>query len=243
MWEDSEGGNLSIYSPSGQGFNFDAYSNDALRLFRYDNAGGFHETRFNRDGSIDNNGHIWASTPYAAERAIGVVNAWGNLYSYINANGTRGLYSSEQGEIVTMDVNGNLYLGKTPTIVGHSGPIGQELFTSTTTAIALAPNGAADVNLLTLDLPAGSWMIAFKASTHIPTAGRRWQIQLMASNGNATVDGLNTVASTANLGYVALTSSAPWTTSAASTTFYLQSYCEASGATLRFATIRAVRIA
>ena len=109
MWEDGEGGNLSIYSPNGQSFNFDAYDNESLRLFRYDNGGAFHETRFNRDGSIHNDGSIWSSTGYSVERAIGVANAWGNLYEYINSNGGRGLYSNEHGSLISMDKNGNVF--------------------------------------------------------------------------------------------------------------------------------------
>lgn len=53
LWTDNEGGNIMIVSPDGHEYQFDAYNNDQLRLFAYDNSNNLHSLVWSRaDGSL-----------------------------------------------------------------------------------------------------------------------------------------------------------------------------------------------
>ena len=58
MWEDNEGGNISIAGPNGKRFEIDAYNDTTLRCYAYDDGGNIKGMNFNRtngDLSIDGN--------------------------------------------------------------------------------------------------------------------------------------------------------------------------------------------
>ena len=58
IWEDNEGGNISIASPNGKRFEIDAYNDITLRCYAYDDGGNIKGMNFNRtngDFSIDGN--------------------------------------------------------------------------------------------------------------------------------------------------------------------------------------------
>lgn len=48
IWEDGEGGNISVYSPDGHQFQIDAYNNNVLRVYAYDDNDTIRGAEFNR---------------------------------------------------------------------------------------------------------------------------------------------------------------------------------------------------
>lgn len=59
LFEDAEGGNISIYSPTGKGFQMDAYNDNWIRMYSYDDEGAYKACDFNRlTGDINLSGKI-----------------------------------------------------------------------------------------------------------------------------------------------------------------------------------------
>lgn len=71
MWEDNEGGNIVIASPSGKEFQFDAFNDTTLRCFAYDDNGNIKAFSFERNsGNLAADGGLYG-TDATATRSSG----------------------------------------------------------------------------------------------------------------------------------------------------------------------------
>ena len=60
IWEDNEGGNIAIGSPSGKSFEIDAYNDTTLRCYAYDDNGNIKGMNFNRtNGNLSVDGDFY----------------------------------------------------------------------------------------------------------------------------------------------------------------------------------------
>ena len=60
IWEDNEGGNISIGSPNGKEFQIDAYNDTTLRCYAYDDGGNIKGMNFNRtNGNLSVDGDYY----------------------------------------------------------------------------------------------------------------------------------------------------------------------------------------
>lgn len=74
--EDNEGGNITIYSPNGKPFELDAYNDNVLRCFAYDDGGNFVTCDFNRTtGVFYSSGGFYGNLTGNATSATNATNA------------------------------------------------------------------------------------------------------------------------------------------------------------------------
>lgn len=110
IFEDSEGGNISIYSPNNKEFQIDAYNNNVLRVYAYDNNGTIHGAEFNRlTGALSADGGFAGN----ATNVTGIVQVDHGGTGAANAAGARanlGLKSLRLEAGTPMD-NGQVDLG------------------------------------------------------------------------------------------------------------------------------------